>query len=169
MKVLGEMSHLSLWEGLLVSAAVWGLWDLTQSAFEVMNGQMSREDKMPVAVVMEEPQRFDLKTLPGAYVCIKRMNYGEKLQVRGFNDKMTMKTQKGRKDIESELKIFNERQELFSIAHCITEHNLEDVDGRLLNLTSQVDVHKLRGDVAEEITTLIDKLNNFEDDEDTGK
>lgn len=124
---------------------------------------------MPVAVVMEEPERFDLKTLPGAYVCIKRMNYGEKLQVRSMNDKMTMRSQKGRKDVESELKIFNARQELFSIAHCITEHNLTDKDGRLLNLTMETDVHKLRGDIAEEITTLIDKLNNFEDDEDAGK
>ena len=124
---------------------------------------------MPVAVVMEGSERYDLKTLPGAYVKIKRMNWGEKLQLRSFNSKMTMRSQKGRKDVESELSIFNKQQELYSVAHCITEHNLQDSDERLLNLTLEGDCLKLRADIAEEITTLIDKLNNFEDDDDTGK
>lgn len=132
---------------------------------------------MPIAVVMEESEHYDLKTLPGGYVKIKRLTWGEKLQLRSFNSKMVMRAQKGKKDVESELTIFNRQQELYSMAHCITEHNLEDAikqpDGtvvtRPLNLTLEGDCLKLRGDIAEEITTAIDKLNNFEDDEDTGK
>jgi hypothetical protein len=124
---------------------------------------------MPVAVVMDEPEHHDLKSLSGGYVKIRRMTYGEKLTSRGFNSKMTMRSQRGQKNVESELKVFDANQELFSFAHCITEHNLEDKDGRPLNLTMEADVRKIRSDIAEEITTLMDKLNNFEDEEETGK
>ena len=124
---------------------------------------------MPIAVVMEEPEHFDLKTLPGAFVDIRRMSFGEKQHRRSFNSKMTMRARKGQKDVDTELNMFNANAELFDFARCIVNHNLTDRDERPLNFTNPEDVKKLDGRIAEEIATYIDKLNNFEDDEEVGK
>lgn len=124
---------------------------------------------MPIAVVMEAPEHFDLKTLPEGFVEIRRMSNGEKMQRRSFNSKMTMKARKGQKDVNTEMDMFNERSELWDWAKCIVNHNLQDADGRLLNFTNPEDVRKMDGRVAEEIGTYIDRVNNFEDDEEVGK
>lgn len=119
---------------------------------------------MPIAVVQGEPDRFELKTCPEGYVTIKRMTYGEKLTRRKFNSKMEMEMNKGG-GAKSTIDMFNERIELFDFANCIVEHNLTDVDGRQLNFKNPEDVKQLAGKIAEEIGTYIDKVNNFEDDD----
>lgn len=125
---------------------------------------------MVVAVVQGEPEHRDLKTLPGGYVCIKRMNHGEKLTRQQFTSKMTMRTS-GRgqaASMESVIDLFKEEVSLYDFAHCVVDHNLEDVDGRPLNFKNPNDVKLLEGRVAEEISTYIDELNNFERDEEAG-
>lgn len=140
---------------------------------------------MPLAVVMEEPTRKELKTCPEGYVMIKRMTYGEKLQRRMFNSKMEMKLQRGSKDATSIIDIFKEEMELYDFAHCIGDHNLtkwvnkhtgqptplNDPDGVEVELDFKkpADVKMLAGQVAEEIATYIDAINNFEQDEEVGK
>lgn len=136
---------------------------------------------MPVAVVMEEPERKELKTLPGGYVLLKRLSYGEKLEKRKFNSKMEMEIDKGSRTAKSILDIFNEASELFDFAHCIVEHNLtkfvhkvtgqpvkaSDPEGIELPLDflKPSDVRMLPGHISEEIGALMDALNNFEEDE----
>lgn len=124
---------------------------------------------MPIAVVSEEPEHFDLKSLPGGYVKIRRMTYGEKLTSRKFTGKMEVTAQRGSKDIKSMLDVFNEQSDLYGFAKCVVEHNLTDVDDRPLNFASSDDVKKLSNRIAEEIGSYIDKVNNFEDDEEVGK
>lgn len=124
---------------------------------------------MPVAVVVLEPERRDLKTLPEGYVLIKRMSFGEKQQRRSFGSKMTMKAQKGSKDVNTEIDIFNEAAELYDFRVAIVDHNLDDISGRRLNFTNPADVKALDGRIAEEIGKYIDEINNFEDDDEVGK
>lgn len=125
---------------------------------------------MPVAVVVLEPVHKDLKSCPpDGYVKIKRMTFGEKQQRRSFNSKMTMKAQKGSKDVNTEVEMFNTQAELFDFKVAIVDHNLQDVDGRPLNFTNPEDVKKLDGRIAEEIGKYIDEINNFEDEEEVGK
>lgn len=124
---------------------------------------------MPVATITETSKREDLKSLPGAYVVVKRMTYGQKLVRQQMAMKMQMKGT-SRKDSILDIEMMNRLTSLWSFANLIGEHNLTELmpDGseRPLNLTNVADVEKLRSDIGEEIDTLIDKLNNFEDDED---
>lgn len=136
---------------------------------------------MPLAVVMEEPTRKDLKTCPEGYVMVARMTYGEKLQRRAFNSKMEMKLQRGSKDATSIIDMFKEEMELYDFAHCIADHNLTkmvDQHGlpckpsapgaheEPLDFKKPADVKMIAGQIAEEIATYIDEINNFELDDD---
>lgn len=135
--------------------------------------------KMPVAVATDIPERVELKSLPAnpaiegpdgeaGFVMIRRLSYGEKMAKRSFNSKMTVKSTRGKKDAESIIDTFNERSDLFDFANCITDHNLTDKQGRKLDFRNEKDVKALGGRVAEEIQTAMDKINNFEDDEELG-
>jgi hypothetical protein len=123
---------------------------------------------MPVGVVQGEPEHFDLKTLPGGFVKIKRMNYGEKMTRRQFSSKMEMETDRRTKSMKSIVDLFKEDADLYDFAHCVTDHNLTDVDERPLDFNNPTDVRKLAGKIAEEIGTYIDSVNNFEETEEVG-
>jgi hypothetical protein len=126
-----------------------------------------RESKMPVAVVTEESQRFDLKTLPDGYVIVRQMTYGERLVRQGFMTKMKLigdpKKKQGKDDAFGEVEMAVEATALWDLAHLVTQHNLEDASGKPLNLSNANDVRQLRSDIGEEISTYIDKVNSFED------
>lgn len=123
---------------------------------------------MPVAVVTGDAERFELKSLPGGYVTIRVMTWGEKMERRKFNSKMEMQLRRGSNDARTFIDAVNEQAELYDFSHCIVDHNLQDVDERKLDLKNPTDVRKLHGRVAEEIGTYIDKVNNFEES-DEGK
>jgi hypothetical protein len=60
---------------------------------------------------------------------------------------------------------------LYDFRICVVSHNLEKKVGDstvLLDLTQPGDVAVLHPRVGEEIATLIDKMNNFEDDDEVG-
>jgi|SRR4051794_27237511 len=120
---------------------------------------------MPVGVITEPMVREELKTLEGAYVVIKRMTYGQKLTRSQMAMKMRMQFQgKGQKeDGGIDIDMMNRLVSLWSFANLIAEHNITDVDERLLNFRNVADVEKLSGPVGEEIDSLIDKLNNFDE------
>ena len=70
----------------------------------------------------------------------------------------------------------NEKVTLFEFANCILEHNLEYLadpndlsSATLLDFTKPEHVKMLDGRVGDEIDELINDLNNFEDDDETGK
>lgn len=124
---------------------------------------------MPVATITETSERFDLKSLPGAYVVVKRMTYGQKLTRQQMAMKMQMRGN-SKRDSTLDIEMMNRLTSLWSFANLIGEHNLTELmpDGseRPLNFANVADAEKIRSDVGEEIDTLIDKLNNFDEDAD---
>lgn len=121
-----------------------------------------REIEMPVAVVVDEHHKEELKSLPGAFVIVRTMTYGEKLQRSNMSGAMKLlRDQKS--DYAGEISMETTRIALWDFAHLIVEHNLEDVDGRVLNFKNAADVQKLSSRIGDEVGQLIDKHNSFED------
>jgi hypothetical protein len=122
---------------------------------------------MPVAVIQNAAERFELKSLEGAYVVIKRMTYGQKLTRSQMAMKMRMQLQGkgrgGKDDTNIDIDMMNRLTSIWSFQNLIEDHNLEDADGRKLNFRNVADIEKLQGDIGEEIDSLIDKLNNFDE------
>lgn len=124
---------------------------------------------MPNAVVnVEDTERFELKTLPEGFVVLRRLTYGQKLKRRAMTGSMTMRSERGKRDFEAEMQLINEAASQFDFANCVVDHNLEDQDGRKLNLGSKQDLQKLDPRVGDEIETLMDKMNNFESEAEEG-
>ena len=120
---------------------------------------------MPRATVdIGATDKFPLKTLPEGYVVLRRMSFGQILERRMFTKLEVESGGKG-KDLRGELAMANRRVTEFEFKHCIVEHNLEDDDGRPLNLSTVPDFNKLDPRVGQEIEALITDMNNFEEDE----
>lgn len=124
---------------------------------------------MPLAVTSQEGERHDLKSLPGAYVVLRRLTYGQKLKRLEVSSKMTVAMGRGKGDAKGELDMLQFAATFFDFQRCIVEHNLEkDENGNLLNFGQQADFLVLDPRVGDEIAKLLDKMNNFEDDDDSG-
>lgn len=127
---------------------------------------------MPVANIIKKAERFDLKSCPDAFVVIRRMTYGEKMQRLELSGKMRILSNKKDPDAIGEINMMNKQISLWEFSNLILEHNLEyqeveDGPIRPLNFRNSADVELLAARIGEEIGTLIDKLNNFEDEEET--
>lgn len=112
---------------------------------------------MPKATVAKNTERFDLKTVPEGFVVVRRMSFGEKLERQ--DDMMTMKTE----DKELSFSLLNKRATLKDFGNLVLEHNLTDENDRPLNFKNAADVVALDPRVGEEIQTLIDQINSFEE------
>jgi hypothetical protein len=123
---------------------------------------------MPRAVNIAENQKFELKSLPEAYVVIRRMSQGEKMQRAGRMSGLKVSGSRKSRDFQGELELANQRVTEFEFATCIIDHNLEDEDGRVLDFSQASDLAKLDGKVGEEIGVYINRVNQFEGDDDTG-
>lgn len=123
---------------------------------------------MPVAVAnLEETVRKDLKTLPGAFVVLRKMNYGQVIARREML-KMSVSSAKGSKDFRGEMAMASKEITRFEFSHCVVEHNLEREEGVLLNLSSVTDFDVLDPRVGQEIEKYIGDMNNFEEEDDEG-
>jgi hypothetical protein len=121
---------------------------------------------MPLAVT-KTTEHCELKTVPGGYVVVRRLSHGEKQERRTFGSKMEMQAS-SRKDLRAEIDMFNAQAENYDLAKCVVEHNLtymEDGNEVPLDFKNPSHLRMIDGIVIEEIGTLIDKINNFEDDE----
>lgn len=124
---------------------------------------------MPIAVTGGS-ERFDLKTCPEGFVEIKRMTHGQKLTRGSFADKMTFKG--GKKDFQGQMDLMQATTTRWEWANVIASHNLEtwvnpldqSQGTRLLDFGKQADIDAVDAKIAEEISTYIGKVNNFEDD-----
>lgn len=116
---------------------------------------------MPFAGLNNGTERFDLKSLPGAYVELRRMSYGQKL-ARQDLIRLSVEMGKG-KDMKGEMAMANKLATKMDFANCIAAHNLEkDDNGTLFNFnTDSLDMLDPR--VGEEIDKYINQMNNFED------
>ncbi len=122
---------------------------------------------MPVAIRSNDTEKYDLKTLAGAYVVLRKMDYGQILERRSLT-KLTFASQGKSKNVEGEIAMMDRKINLFEYRNCVVEHNLERVEGQLLNLSNAADVEALDPQVGQEIEKLIEDMNNFEGDEDEG-
>jgi hypothetical protein len=122
---------------------------------------------MPRATVnIQEAERVELKTLPEGFVTIRRLSYGQKLERRAMSSQASAEMQGGnRRNMKLVLDMINERAMLFDFTHCIIDHNLEDENGNRLDLSNPNHVRLLDPRVGEEIERALDRLNNFEEDD----
>jgi len=127
---------------------------------------------MPAAVVnMSSTERFDLKSAPpDGYVVLRKMTYGQKLVRQQNAMKIQMEMQRGRKsgNTKANMEMESLQTTITDFRNCVIEHNLTDDGGQLLNLATEFDVSRLDPRVGEEISTYIDQMNNFEDEEALG-
>lgn len=121
---------------------------------------------MPKAIVsVNDTDKHDLKSLPGAYVVLRRMSYMQTIERQSLM-KLSIATQKGGKDIMGEMAMASVEIQKFEFGHCIVEHNLEkDDNGTLLNLVNNADLQMLDPRVGQEIQQLIEDQNNFDNEE----
>lgn len=118
-----------------------------------------------VAVV--DPQsttRYDLKSLPGGWVEIRKMTYGQKLQRQEIAFSMTTETgkKKGRKDLE--ISSMQKAVSEFEFRCCIADHNLEDASGEKLDLGNPFQIRHLLPSVGTEIEDFIAEENEFDEE-----
>lgn len=130
---------------------------------------------MPVAVVDPSNfERFELKSLEGAFVMLRPLPYGMKLKRRDKATKMYMEAPanrgKSRNQVDDEVQRFeletlNEWATLHDFAYCIGEHNLENFDGQPLDMSNAMTLQILDPRVGSEIEAQLAKLNADDDEE----
>jgi hypothetical protein len=108
-----------------------------------------------------------LKTLDDAFVRLRKLSYGEVLERRSFMKFAVSSDGKKNKGLEGEIAMANRKVQEFEFARCIVDHNLEDDNGRKLNLGNRADLDRLDPRVGQEIEQLISERNNFEPDEES--
>lgn len=120
---------------------------------------------MPVAVVnTQETETHDLKTLEGAFVELRRMSYGEFLKRRDMVSKMSFKGDA--KDTTAYMEMAAAVVTQYEFQTCIVNHNLEEVEGKNLDFRTKRAIEILDPKVGEEISSIIDKMNKFNDRDD---
>lgn len=118
---------------------------------------------MPLATRSRETFKCKLETVPGGFVELRKMSFGETLKRQEIVSNMSTRGQQDAKDRELEFKMQLEDSNTFVFGVSIVDHNLEDEAGRKLDFRSKMDVVMLDSAVGEEISELIDKLNTPED------
>lgn len=113
---------------------------------------------MPVGVVLVSTKRYELKTLPEAYVVVRRMNYGEELDRTGMATKFKMGAAgEGSKDaFQGELDINTKEVALWDFSNLIVDHNITDENEKILNFKDPNSVKKLASNIGKEIGECID-------------
>ena len=116
---------------------------------------------MPQAIVRDqEPDKFDLESLPGGFVALRKLTYGEMLHRRDLTTKIT--PGQGRRD--TSITMDNTAVTVFEFSRAIVDHNLED-DGMKLDLSKRATVEQLDPVIAQEIEQLIADMNQLPEDD----
>lgn len=116
-------------------------------------------------------ERKELKSLEGAFVELRQMNYGQVVERRALM-KLTLQASgrgNSKKDAVAEMAMASTDIAMYGFSHCIVDHNLEKEDGTKLNLSNPVDFNALDPRIGTEIELLIDQMNNFEEEDDQGE
>jgi len=124
---------------------------------------------MPVGTRKIETVRHDLKSLEGAYVDLRQLSYDEMLERRDGATQILMERGiKGADTQQMNVKVLNRWSNQYSFPRCIADHNITDENGTLLDFSKPEHVFKiLDPKVGAEIETLIDKLNQEDEDPET--
>jgi len=120
---------------------------------------------MPVIEHHAEPQRFDLTTAKGGYVCIRPLTYEEVLERRDKAGRVIMEQEQRGKKSSNEMKIdlMQQATREYEFGHQIVEHNLELANGQLVNFAARNILARLNARVCTEIEMLIDEVNKEPD------
>lgn len=111
--------------------------------------------------------RHDLKSLPGGWVELRPMTYGQFLQRRDMGMKMAMRGSARNSDID--LEMVQTEVTRYEFSCCIADHNLEDENGRKMSLGNKEDFDRLDPRVGQEITQFIDDMNQWENPKSSGE
>jgi len=117
---------------------------------------------MPIATVVNASERFELESLPEAFVVVRRMTYGESLKRDAMSTKFLVGGQTDSRDVQGQVEMQTEQVALWDFANCIMEHNLTDENDRLLNFKNAADVRRLSKPIGAEIGEIIDRVNSAE-------
>lgn len=113
-------------------------------------------------------EHFDLKSLEGGFVELRRLDYGQMMRRQEMAADMVMKSDQGsrraRNNTEAIVKMMQTVVTEFEFAHCVVDHNLEDESGNKLNFTMKGTVSLLDPRIGQEISELIDDMNQFQAD-----
>jgi hypothetical protein len=125
---------------------------------------------MPKATVSTESFRVELKSLPGGFVALKQLPFGQMLQRRDKAARFLQEMGAPGSDAPNKMQIdiLNEASRYYDFSHCIVDHNLEDDQGVKLDFSEkmiQMTFSVLDPRIAAEIEREIDKLNREDFDE----
>jgi hypothetical protein len=109
-------------------------------------------------------EKHDLKTLPEGWVSLRSMTYGQMLQRLDMAGEMSFAKTKGNQ-AEGKMQMMQAKVTCFEFSSSIVDHNLEDEDGRKLDFSRLEDVRQLDPRIGAEISSLIDELNKFGEEE----
>lgn len=111
------------------------------------------------AVADIDTKRIDLTTLPGGYVVVRKLTYGELLHVRDVGGRIS-----GGQGQAMQISMDNIAAQAYEFSKCIVEHNLEDAEGKPLNLGTAEGINRLLPDVGQEIEEALNDLNGVSED-----
>ncbi len=132
---------------------------------------------MPRATVSQDSRRFELKSLSGAFVELRtlsfhEMNSRQEIAGRMYQEAKVDTRKKGRKQqrpeqetIRGYFEIMNVAVTEFEFRNCITDHNLEDENGELIDFTRPMQAWRLDPKVGAEISKYISELIELEEDD----
>jgi hypothetical protein len=120
---------------------------------------------MPRATNVVEPEKFDLKTLSGGWVLLRRLTYGQKLERKAMSSVASAETAGRSRNMKLTMAMINEQATLYDFQRCIVDHNLEDDNGVKLNLGDMAIIKSLDPRIGDEVEQLMNKINNFEEDD----
>lgn len=126
---------------------------------------------MPVAVVSQEEQRFDLESAPpDGFVVLRALPFGKRLERRDMISKLAVEQDDGKRKRNSQpekayVETFIKAARVYEFDYCIVDHNLQDANGNKLDFSNSMSLEVLDPKIGEEIEKLIDKIHG-DDEED---
>lgn len=120
---------------------------------------------MPIATIdVEETHRFDLTTLEGAYVVLRRLSYGQWLQRQEMAMRITFQGDRKTAGTTGEMEMLQQKVTIWEFQQCVVDHNLTDANEEPLDFRKNHTLSILNPRVGSEIAGYIMTLHDFESD-----
>lgn len=123
---------------------------------------------MPIAAIdINETHAYELKSLEGGKITLRRLPYGKWLQRQEMA--MQMQMEMGSNNSKSTMSLVQRAVTEFEFRECIVDHNLEIAEGQLMDFRRTQTLDQLNPRVGEEIAELIRELHSVVEDDSLGK
>ena len=122
---------------------------------------------------IETEEHLDLKTLPGGWVKLRRMTYGQSLHRQQIAMQIAVSGESGGRQRQAkgsvsagEIKMMQKAVAVFEFANCVVDHNLfmHDEESVKYDFTRGNALDSLDPRVGAEISARIAEMNDFEED-----